>query len=283
MQSIHRRNFIALATAAVAMPANAKTLKTIGVQLYTLRTILPKSPLETIKEIEKIGFKEVEVVGSTLDLLWPVIQQTRLKPVSIHIDNSYFLRDKAKLPTALEEAAKRGFQYAVCPYVPPAERGGADVMKRLGNNLNEAGEQCKKLKLKLCYHNHAFEFAPTGTGTETLFDVLMKEAQPDLVGLELDVMWAAVAGVSPVSILQKHGKRVQLLHLKDLDKSAKQQFAEGVPAPWFKEVGKGTIDFPALLKAAKKAKVQHYFVEQDQTPGNPLDSLRESFQYLDKL
>jgi sugar phosphate isomerase/epimerase len=280
MTSMNRRNFLAL-TAAAAIPAQAKALKSVGVQLYTLRSIMPQSPLETIKAVEKIGYKEVEVVGSTLDVIWSSLKQTSLKPVSIHIDNALFLKDKAKLPAALEDAAKRGFKFAVCPYVPPAERGGADVMKRLGDNLNEAGEQCKKLKLSLCYHNHAFEFAPSGTGT--LFDVLMQSAQPNLVGLELDVMWAAVAGVDPVSILQKLGSRVQLLHLKDLDKTAVQRFAEGVPAPWFKELGKGTINFPAVLKAAKKAKVQHYFVEQDQTPGNPLDSLRESFQYLDKL
>jgi sugar phosphate isomerase/epimerase len=48
----------------------------------------------------------------------------------------------------------------------------------------------------------------------------------------------------------------------------------------FKEVGSGGLDFPAILKAAASAGVSHLFVEQDQTPGDPTASLRQSFQYL---
>ena len=40
---------------------------------------------------------------------------------------------------------------------------------------------------------------------------------------------------------------------------------------------------PFALKAAGPAGVKHYFVEQDQTPGDPIESLRESYQYLQKL
>jgi sugar phosphate isomerase/epimerase len=58
------------------------------------------------------------------------------------------------------------------------------------------------------------------------------------------------------------------------------QYSESVPPSTFKEVGSGTPDFPAILKAAPAAGVRHYFVEQDQTPGDPLDSLRKSFDYL---
>ena len=35
--------------------------------------------------------------------------------------------------------------------------------------------------------------------------------------------------------------------------------------------------------AALKAGAKHFFVEQDQTPGNPLDSLRGSATYLKGL
>ena len=41
--------------------------------------------------------------------------------------------------------------------------------------------------------------------------------------------------------------------------------------------------FPAVLRAAKDVGVKHYFVEQDETPGDPLHSLRKSFQYLESL
>ena len=48
----------------------------------------------------------------------------------------------------------------------------------------------------------------------------------------------------------------------------------------YKEVGSGGLDFPAILTAAKQTSVRHFFVEQDETPGDPIASLRKSFQYL---
>jgi sugar phosphate isomerase/epimerase len=48
-------------------------------------------------------------------------------------------------------------------------------------------------------------------------------------------------------------------------------------------VGSGTLDWPVILHAANGAGVKHYFVEQDQTPGDPLDSLRLSYKYLSTL
>ena len=113
--------------------------------------------------------------------------------------------------------------------------------------------------------------------------MLLNAADKKLVGLEMDVMWVSVAGVDPVALLAKYGSRVDLMHLKDVEKSTAQRFDEGIPRTAFREVGKGRVDFPAVLRAAKKAGVKHYFVEQDQTAGNPLDSLRESFAYLDAL
>jgi sugar phosphate isomerase/epimerase len=51
----------------------------------------------------------------------------------------------------------------------------------------------------------------------------------------------------------------------------------------FKEVGSGSLDFPAILGACKAVGVQHYFVEQDQVPADPLASLQQSVKYLRSL
>ena len=74
-----------------------------------------------------------------------------------------------------------------------------------------------------------------------------------------------------------------MLHLKDKDPSTPVQYSESVPKTAFKEVGSGSLNFPAILKAAPEAGVRHYFVEQDQTPGDPLDSLKKSFDYLQSI
>lgn len=275
-----RRRFLAAGAASAVRLPGAK-LTTVGVQLYTLRNIINEKPLEVLQALERIGFRECEVIQGNMDKIWDSLRQTRLKPVSLHLDTAMFTRDEAKLPAALEDAKKRGFSYVVCPYIAPQDRGGVDVIKRLAETLNKAGKVCAESGLKLAYHNHAFEFEPAGDGT--LLDVLMSASDPELVTLELDIMWSRVAGVDPVSVLQKYGRRVTLMHLKNVSRGVGPQFNEKVPRDAFREVGDGAVDIPAVLRAAAKARVQHYFVEQDQTPGNPLDSLQKSYRYLEQL
>ncbi|MGJ5815323.1 sugar phosphate isomerase/epimerase family protein [Paludibaculum fermentans] len=279
MLNLHRRGFLA-ALAVSAVPSFARTLKTVGVQLYTLRAILPEKPLETLKALEAIGYTEAEVIGGSLDAVWPSLMQTKLKPVSVHLDTALFTTNQDKLPAALEDAKKRGLKFAVCPYIAPKDRGGVDVIKKLGETLNKAGETCAKSGLSLCYHNHAFEFEPAAGGT--LLDVLMQTTDPKYVSLELDIMWSKVGGHDPVEILKKYNKRIALMHLKNVAAGVGPQFNEKVAKEAFREVGNGSIDIPAVLKAASEVGVRHYFVEQDQTPGNPLDSLKQSFEYLKK-
>ena len=279
MAAIGRRSFLTLAASAVS--ARARALKVVGVQLYTVRSILPQKPLETLRAIEQIGYREVEVTADNLNAIWPSLRQTSLKAVSAHLNTELFMREQAKLPAALDNAKKHGFEYVVCPYIAPRDRGGVAVIRKLGDTLNAAGELCRKAGLSLCYHNHAFEYQPTPDGR--LLDVLMKTADPKLVSLELDVMWAHVGGVDPVSILQQYGDRIPLVHLKNVAPGIETRYNENIPHAAFRELGNGVVDIPAVLRAAKQAGVKHYFVEQDQTPGDPLQSLRQSFQYLEGL
>lgn len=282
MTSLSRRHFFAaIGATAASVAAYARMLKTVGVQLYTVRSIIDDKPLETLKTLDEIGFREAEVIMGNLEKIWPSLQQTKLKPVSLHMDTQLFTVNQAKLPAALETAKKHGLEYVVCPYIAPKDRGGADVMKRLGETLNKAGQTCSSMGLQLCYHNHAFEFEPSGS--TTLLDILLGATDPKLVQLELDIMWAQVGGPGPLAVLQKYSGRIPLMHLKNVAEGTAQRYNENVPKTVFTEVGKGVIDIAAVLKAARPAGVKHYFVEQDQTSGNPLDSLRNSFDYLHKL
>jgi sugar phosphate isomerase/epimerase len=279
MSSLSRRSFVAAAATAASL--HARAIPTVGVQLYTVRRILPKNPLETLRAIEQIGYKEVECTADHLDDIWPMLKQTSLKPVSVHLNDQYFIHQPDKLPAALEDVKKHNFEYVVCPWIDPKDRGGADMIRKLGDTLNNAGELASKAGMHLCYHNHAFEYKQFPEGR--LLDILMKSTDPKLVSLELDVMWARVAGVDPVGILKQYGDRIPLVHLKNVAKGTPQRFNEMIPAAAFHDLSDGAVDIPAVLSAAKQAGVKHYFVEQDETPGDPLDSLRKSFQYLESL
>lgn len=287
MATLPRRRF--LKTAAALVPAasivgkaedGSHHLKNIGVELYTVRDILPKNPSGTLRAIEQMGYTEAEVIYGGIDKIWPALKATKLKPVSVHLGTDLF-DDQGKMQATLDDVKQRGFEFAVFPYLPPAQRGGLEAIKKLAAKLNMAGKLSKALGVRMCYHNHAFEFEPM-QGT-TPFDTLLKETDRNLVSLELDVFWVSVAGHNPVELIRQHANRIALVHLKDKSANFPVRYNEQVPADTFKEVGRGSIDFPEILRAATKAGVNHFFVEQDKTPGNPLDSLKISYDYLHNL
>jgi sugar phosphate isomerase/epimerase len=275
MSAISRRAFVA--TAAALLPAFADPLKksNLGVQLYTVRTIFPKDPAKVLKQIHDIGYGEVEATADTLKQGAAAIKDSGFTAVSIHLNTN---------PTdeQFADVKSKGFEYAVVPYIAPAQRGGVDVMKKLADTLQKAGERAATHGLQLCYHNHACEYQPM-EGTTPL-EIIMGGTDPKLVQLELDIFWATVAGQNPVDLLQKYSGRVPLLHLKDKEKGVPEapQYNENVPKDAFKEIGSGTIDIPTVLKAADAAGAKHYFVEQDQSP-DPIASLKKSYSYLSKL
>jgi sugar phosphate isomerase/epimerase len=281
---ISRRTFLQSGTAAATLAATgfAKNLKSVGVQLYTVRGVLPEKPAETLKALDAIGYREIEGTQGLLDKIVPALQGTRLKPVSVHIDSKVVTQGSPDdLARALDTFKTSGFSFVVFPYLPPPERGGLDVIKKLADTLNKAGEKCRAAGLRFCYHNHAFEFEPM-EGT-TPFATLLGNTDPKLLAIEMDLFWVSVAGLDPAAILQKYKGRVPLVHLKDKAKDTPGRFNEGVARTAFKEVGGGTMDWPRILKAAEASGVEHYFVEQDQTPADPVESLKQSFAFVSKV
>jgi sugar phosphate isomerase/epimerase len=289
---------LAAATGVGALMAGTRTAakapEALGVQLYTVRNQIGKDPAGTLRSIADIGYKEVEVIRDTLATVAPLAKQDGLNPVSVHVDGVLItgLREGQKPPPGLPEGydlaacirdvQAAGAKYIVMPYLMPQDRPkDAAGFEALGKALNKAGEQINKGGLQLCYHNHAFEFAPLPDGRRSL-DVMLAAADPQLVKLELDVFWVSITGSDPVALINQYAGRIALMHLKDKMKGAPQSFTEAVPPQTFVEVGSGALDFPAILKAAAAANVEHYFVEQDQSP-DPIASLKKSYQYLRSL
>lgn len=281
-----------LLKAAGALPAlrtlvassSQRSLKSIGVQLYSVRDVIANNdPAEVLKSIEKTGYREAEVVWASLAKVWPSLQGTKLKPVSIHMDSTFFQAgNRGKLTAAVNAVQQRQFEYMVYPAVPRPERtAGLDHFKALADTLNEAGTQCRKVGVQLYYHNHAYEFHSVGSSSP--WEVLTTQTDPRLVNFELDVFWASVAGHDPAEMLKRYSGRFPLMHLKNKPDRMPVQFNEDVPHEAFKEAGGGVLNIPAILRTASDTGVKHFFVEQDWTPGNPVDSLRKSYGYLSKL
>jgi sugar phosphate isomerase/epimerase len=135
--------------------------------------------------------------------------------------------------------------------------------------------------MKFAYRTHGFEFA--GRPGLRPIDIFRDRLDPKLVAFEVDVFWASVAGLDPVELLKIWKGRVPMAHLQDKVKEVPRQFSEMLEQGAFTEAGSGVVNFPAILKAAQTAGVKYYFVEQDEAGGDPLESLRRSFEYLKKI
>ena len=248
--------------------------------------MLPDNPAQILNDLAAIGYTEGEVLQMDYPGQAQMIRDAGLKATSMHLFAGVVtgaMGDANPPQKTVEEAAayakSEGLSYLVMPYLPQNERGTTlDHYKELAAKLNKAGEVAKDAGLGFAYHNHAFEFEPMGDSTP--LDTILSETDPALVQLELDVFWVSVAGLNPVTLLEKYAGRVPLTHLKDKAPDVPQQFKEGLGKEAFKEVGNGSLDFAAILKACEPAGVKHYYVEQDQTPGDPLASLRQSYENL---
>ena len=148
----------------------------------------------------------------------------------------------------------------------------------ISRKVNKAGEKAKAAGIQLCYHNHSFEFGPLGG--EVPYEVLIKELDPELVKFELDVFWVSIGGYDPVELMNRLGKRVGLVHLKDKMEGLPTIYDEGkVPPEAFKELGNGVVDLKEVIAIAAKNKVPYCFVEQDQSP-DPIKSVEESVTFM---
>lgn len=275
------------------VPAASLFEKPLAFQMYTLRYMLAEGLGDIFERVAAAGYTGIEAVQSTgvdgVIVAWDdvaeAVKAAGLTPASSHVSAAVILEagQIAAGPKTLEESAewgaKHGFSWLVMPYVPNDQRGdNRDHYLRLAKKLNHAGEVYKAAGMGFAYHNHAFEFGPVGDSTP--MDILLEATDPELVKIELDVFWTSVAGLDPAEWIRTHPGRAKLLHLKDKAAGAPTQFAEGVAAENFKEVGSGVIDFPAVLAAADADNVELYIVEQDQTPGDAVDSLAMSAKYL---
>jgi sugar phosphate isomerase/epimerase len=255
---------------------------TLGVQLYTVRELLDADPSRTLRTLAEIGYRDVELLEHHLSAVVPLARDAGLTPVSVHVEA---LSD-GDIDRRFDAIQEHDITHVVLAWLLRHERGeGLAFWQRLADQMNALGERAASAGLTLGYHNHSFEFRPVDEArSRSAFDVLVEMFDPRFVSFELDVFWASMAGVDPAALLRRLSGRVPLLHLKDRDPNVSGEMDElKVPHSAFVEVGSGALDIAGILDAAAASGVRHVFVEQDHTPGNPLDSLRQSYQHVAAL
>ena len=271
-----RRTFLGTITAATMLgsrltwaAADDRKLDKIGVQLYSVRDLMKKDFEGTLAKVAAIGYREVEFAGlfdhSAKDVR-ALLDKDGLSAPSSHVDYKKISSEWSK---TLDDAQTLGQSFIVCPFIEENLRKTTDSWKQVADTLNRAGEQSKKARIQLAYHNHDFEFQKLDG--KSLYDRLLDETDPHLVQMEMDLFWITKAGQDPLTYFNRYPGRFPLVHVKDMKKSGEMT-----------EVGNGAIDFKKIFTQSDKAGIQHYFVEHDE-PKSPLDSIKVSFDNLQRL
>lgn len=239
----------------------------LALELYTVRRETAGDFAGTVRKVAEMGYPAVEFAGygglSAVEMA-ALLAETGMEAAATHVGIDTLT---SNLDGEIDYCISIGCRYLVVPGLSPNDRHDPEA---LASRFNRLGQRCRQRGIIFGYHNHDWEFA--GQAGDRFLDRLLDATSPDLVVLELDVYWAAYAGVDPVAVLRRYQDRIPLVHLKDM--STERRFAE---------VGEGTLDIPAICIAAADAGTQWYIVENDEPRIPPLESARVSLENLHRM
>ena len=272
---------LVLGCVAFTRPSTSETIsrKTVGLQLYSLRDQFKKDVGQTLDQVRAFGIPNVELAGTygvAPEKFKAELEARQIKAVSGHFPYEQCRDD---IEGVAREAKLLGLEYAGCAWIPHKDPFDEKTCREAAAVFNRAGEALAKHGIKFFYHTHGYEFLPYRDGT--LFDLLMAETKPEYVRFEMDVYWIVHPGQDPVKLLEKYGKRFELMHVKDMKRGTPGGFTGQSDVTNNVALGAGIIDWPNVFRAAKKAGVKWYFIE-DESPTS-VAQIPQSLRYLETL
>ena len=239
----------------------ARKIKTFGLQLYSLRDVIPNDPKGVLKQVASFGYKQIESYEGSSGMFWGLghtdfkkyMDDLGMKIVSSHCDINKDFEKKAA------DAAAIGMKYLICPY--KGAQKNIDEYKKIADEFNQKGEICRKNGIRFAYHNHDYSFkAMDGQMPQ---DVMMKGTNPDTVDFEMDIYWVVTAGQDPIEWFKKYPNRFTACHIKDRSKNPGTDNGKNSV-----DLGNGIIDFPKILKSSRKTGMEYFIVEQEYYPNS---------------
>jgi sugar phosphate isomerase/epimerase len=258
----------------------------MGLQLFSIRQPLAADVTGTIKQVAAIGYEDSETYGYDpaqgryyglkASAFKQLLADNNMITTSGHYDFTKYFDKPADammqyVDQCIEGAHALGQKYITWPWLDPAFRT-IDNFRLLAGKLNTIGERINKAGLGFAYHNHDFEF--TDHNGQNGYDIIMKETDPKLVKLQMDLYWIMHSSKrSPSQLFSMQPGRFVMWHIKDMDKVSRD----------YSELGNGSIDFTVILPEASRAGLQYYYIEQG---GNfaksPMQSVADSAAYFKK-
>ncbi|GAB4172726.1 MAG: sugar phosphate isomerase/epimerase [Terrimicrobiaceae bacterium] len=245
----------------------------IAAQLYTCRDLLKTPPemAKTLARIRAVGYQAVQISGVG------EIEPAELKKIldgeglvccATH-EACEFIMDEPE--RVVEKLSALGCRHTAYPFPAGVDLSDETSVDAWIASLDTSGAVLAAAGMTLCYHNHNHEFRKLGG--LTILEKIYHQTSPGHIKAELDTYWVQYGGGCNVEWISRVSGRMPLIHLKDYMTTAENQ-------PTYCEVGNGVLNFPAIVSAAEEAGCEWFIVEQDVCPGDPVDSLAESFRYL---
>lgn len=249
----------------------------IALQLYTLRDFL-KTPADiavTLRRVRQIGYENVQASG--LGPIEPselrkILDGEGLMCAATHISIDNLRKDPAKIVAdhhalGCPLTAIGGFGYND----PTAEEWTA-----FAGEYTKLAEQLSAEGVQLGYHNHSHELI--GTPGRQPLELLLKHCGKS-VWFEIDTYWIQHGGSDPAAWIDRVAGRIPVVHFKDMI----ARRVEGKVTQAMAEVGEGNLNWPRIIEACRKAKVEWYCIEQDVCQRDPFESVAISLRNLRAL
>jgi sugar phosphate isomerase/epimerase len=288
-RKINRREFsqLALAGTGALLAGNLDFLapkRHIGLQLWSIRDDVQKNLVGTLSAVRKMGYREVEGAGYGAGKFYgktPAEFKKILADLGLSMPGGHNMMTSAdylgngklsdNMKQTIDACAEVGQKFVICPYMIDTDRNEAKV-KHLIEGFNVAGEACKKAGMVYGYHNHDFEFVKIGN--KTMYEHIVEGTDPKLVTMELDMYWSEKGSGTTIDWLKKYPGRFQLVHVKDMAKTEKQETVE---------VGDGSINFQEIFKYAPLAGTSYFMVELEHYKTTPMEGVAKAYKNLKKL
>ncbi|MGI8581311.1 MAG: sugar phosphate isomerase/epimerase family protein [Chitinophagaceae bacterium] len=276
--------------------ANTSAMKTtLGIQLYSVRDDMKKDPLNTLKQLAAMGYKNVEhanyvdrkFYGYTAKEFKKVLNDLGLKMPSGHTvmrtrhwdEVTKDFTDEWKY--TVEDAKTVGQRYVITPSFDESLRKNYDSLISLLEKFNKSGELCKKSGLKFGYHNHDFEFRYS-LNDKKIYDIILEHTDPALVAQQIDIGNMLEAGGMALEILKKYPGRFESMHVKDEVKAENKGEMSGKLESTI--LGKGIVPVKQIIDFARKSGgTKEFIIEQESYQGKtPLECVKEDLRIMKK-
>lgn len=232
-----------------------------ALQLYSMRDCADQIAL--LAQLPTFGITTVEGYGGVYGDATAYRAAMDANGISMPSGHMGLMDIEADFEATMGIVETLGIKRVFAPYLEEKDRPDtAEGWTALGKRLSAAGMKYADRGISFGWHNHDFEFVALADGS-TPMDVLLESA-PDITW-EADLAWIVCGGRDPLDYIKRYGDRLSAIHVKDIAPKGTNQDEDG----WC-DLGEGTMDWAALLKACRSASDDLIYALEHDKPSDPV-------------